>query len=105
LAVPESEQLINAAFQKGEHAGLQTSQLLNLLREYGAQELRKAIQEALDRNTPRASSVAFILRRGARLHPGPTPIQLLHRPDLADLDIEPQNPETYDDLAKPDNDE
>jgi transposase len=105
LAVPESEQLINAAFQKGEHAGLQTNQLLNLLREYGAQELRKAIQEALDRNTPRASSVAFILRRRARLNPGPAPIQLPRRPDLADLDVEPQNPETYDDLAKPDNDE
>jgi transposase len=102
LAVPESEQLLDAAFQRGEPAGSQTAQLLRLLQDYGAQELRKAIQEALERNTPRASSVAFILRRRTRSHPGITPVQLPRRPDLADLYVEPQNPETYDDLADTD---
>jgi transposase len=105
LAVPESEQLLDAAFQRGEPAGSQTAQLLRLLEDYGAQELRRAIQEALERNTPRASSVAFILRRRARAHPGITPVQLPRRPDLADLHVEPQNPETYDDLADTDADE
>ena len=105
LAAPESEQLLDAAFQRGEAAGSQTAQLLRLLQDYGAQELRKAIQEALERNTPRASSVAFILRRRARSHPGITPVQLPRRPDLADLHVEPQNPETYDDLADTDADE
>jgi transposase len=102
LAVPESEQLLDAAFQRGEPAGAQTAQLLRLLGDYGAQELRKAVQEALERHTPRASSVAFILRRRARLHPGLAPVQLPHRPDLADLHVEPQNPEDYDGLAKHD---
>lgn len=102
LAVPESEQLLDAAFQRGEPAGSQTAQLLRLLQDYGAQELRKAIQEALERNTPRASSVAFILRRRTRSHPATTPVQLPRRPDLADLYVEPQNPETYDDLADTD---
>ncbi len=105
LAVPESEQLLDAAFQRGEPAGPQTAQLLRLLEDYGAQELRKAIREALERNTPRASSVAFILRRRARAHPGITPVQLPRRPDLADLHVEPQNPETYDDLADTDTDQ
>jgi transposase len=104
LAVPESKQLLDVAFQRGEPAGPQTAQLLRLLEDYGAQELRKAIQEALERNTPRASSVAFILRRRARAHPGITPVQLPRRPDLADLHVEPQNPETYDDLADTDAD-
>jgi transposase len=100
LAVPESEQLLDAAFQRGEPAGSQTSQLIRLLGDYGAQELRKAVQEALARHTPRASSVAFILRRRARLNPGTAPIPLPHRPDLANLHVEPQNPEDYDGLAK-----
>jgi transposase len=105
LAVPESEQLLDAAFQRGEPAGTQTAQLLRLLQDYGAQDLSKAIREALERNTPRASSVAFILRRRARVHPGIAPVQLPRRPDLADLHVEPQNPETYDDLADTDADE
>ncbi len=102
LAAPESKQLLDCAFARGESAGQQTAQLLRLLEDYGAQELRLAIQEALDRDSPRASSVAFILRRRSRGHTRIAPVQLPRRPDLADLYVEPQNPETYDDLADPD---
>ena len=102
LAAPESRQLLDAAFARGESAGQQTAQLLRLLEDYGAQELRLAIQEALNRNSPRASSVAFILRRRSRGRQRIAPVQLPRRPDLADLYVEPQNPETYDDLADPD---
>lgn len=102
LAAPESRQLLDAAFARGESAGQQTAQLLRLLEDYGAQELRLAIQEALDRNSPRASSVAFILRRRSRGRARIAPVQLPRRPDLADLYVEPQKPETYDDLADPD---
>lgn len=104
-AVPESESLLDAAFQRGESVGPQTAQLLRLLEDYGAEELRKAVKEALERNTPRASSVAFILRRRNRRSRRPAPVQLPHRPDLADLHIEPQHPETYDDLIDPDIDD
>ena len=65
-AVPESKTLLDLAFAQGESAGSQTAQLLNLLDEYGAAALRRAIVEALERNTPRASSVAFLLRRQPR---------------------------------------
>ena len=103
-AVPEIEQLLDAAFSRGEPAGPQTSQLLLLLDDYGSDELRAAVREALERNTPRASSVAFILSRRHRLRRGraPLPVDLSRRPDLADLHVQPHNPETYDELTRDD---
>jgi hypothetical protein len=56
LAVPESETLLERAFAAGESAASQTSQLLRLLDLYGVAALRRAVREALERNTPRASS-------------------------------------------------
>jgi hypothetical protein len=59
------------------------------------------------RNTPRTSSVAFILnkrRRASRRRP-PTPVDLSRRPDLADVNIQPHNPETYDELSRKDDDD
>src|SRR5262245_26805590 len=58
--VPESKTLLDLAFAAGESAVSQTAQLLKLLEEYGATALRRAILEALQRHTPRASSVAFL---------------------------------------------
>jgi transposase len=100
-AVPESETLLDAAFARGESAGSQTTQLLNLLDLYGATELRAAVREALDHKTPRASSVAFILgkRRRASGRQGPIPVDLSHRPELENLSVTPHDLETYDDLA------
>ena len=71
LAVPESEALLERAFAEGESAVSQTAQLLRLLDLYGVAALRRAIREALERNTPRASSVAFLLRRHHRSAPLP----------------------------------
>ena len=68
-AVPESEALLDLAFAHGESAGSQTAQLLKLLDLYGAAALRRAIREALERDTPRASSVAFLLRGGSNRPP------------------------------------
>jgi len=103
-AVPESEALLDAAFIRGESAGRQTAQLLNLLDLYGARELRAAVCEALDRKTPRASSVAFILnqRRRSNKRQTPSPVDLSRHPELENLSVTPHNLETYDDLAKDD---
>jgi hypothetical protein len=65
-AVPESRALLDAAFTRGESAGSQTAQLLKLLDTYGPGELRDAIREALEHGRPRASSVAFLLRKHQR---------------------------------------
>lgn len=104
--VPESEALLEAAFARGESAARQTTRLLQLLELYGAQELRAAISEALERNTPTASSVAFILnrrQRQARRRP-PAPVDLSRRPDLAQVDVQPHSAEIYDELIAPDDD-
>ena len=103
-AVPESEALLDAAFARGESAGSQTAQLLNLLDLYGASEVRAAVCEALDRKTPRASSVAFILnqRRRSNKRRIPSPVDLSRHPELENLSVTPHDLETYDDLAKDD---
>jgi transposase len=106
-AVPESETLLDAAFSRGESAGSQTAQLLNLLDLYGARELRAAVCEALERKTPRASSVAFILnqRRRSNKRRTPSPVDLSRHPELENLSVTPHDLETYDELAKDDPDD
>jgi hypothetical protein len=106
-AVPESEAFMDAAFQRGESVASQTTQLLHLLDEYGTAELRAAMLESMQRNTPRASSVQFILNRRRRMSRRRAPIlvDLSRRPDLADIDIKPHSPETYDELTTKDDDD
>lgn len=103
-AAAESEALLDAAFARGESTAPQTRQLLQLLDEYGPLQLRAAIIEALARNTPRASSVAYLLSKRRRLSASPTPlpVDLSRRPDLAQIDVQPQL-DKYDELT--DNDE
>ena len=98
LAVPESEALLERAFAQGESAASQTAQLLRLLDLYGVAALRRAIREALERNTPRASSVAFLLRRHHRSAPLPA-LDLSRHPEAQALDVRPHDLETYDELA------
>ena len=97
-AVPESKEFLDQAFALGESAGAQTSQLLKLLEQYGIAAVRRAIREALERNTPRASSVAFLLRRQPR--PTPVALDLSHHPQAQSLDVRPHDLEIYDDLAR-----
>jgi len=97
-AAPESKTFLDEAFALGESAAAQTSQLMKLLEQYGAAPLRRAILEALQRNTPRASSVAFLLRRQPRSTP--LPLDLSHHPQAQLPDIRPHDLETYDELAR-----
>ena len=104
LAVPESEELLERAFAQGESAARQTAYLLRLLDVYGVAALRRAVGEALQRNTPRASSVAFLLRQQHRCTPLPA-LDLSRHPEAQALDIRPHDLETYDELAHPHDDE
>lgn len=101
-AVPEAESLIQAALHRGESAGAQTIHLARLLDEYGSDELRAAVQEAMKRDTPRAASVAFLLSKRRRLTAGslPSPVDLSRHPELADVDVHPHDYEVYDELSK-----
>jgi transposase len=102
-AVPESKTLLDLAFTQGESAGTQTSQLMKLLEQYGAAALRSAILEALQRNTPRASSVAFLLRRQPRS--APLALDLSRHPEAQAIDVRPHNLATYDELGKSNGDQ
>jgi transposase len=104
LAAPESERLLDLAFAQGESAGSQTAQLLKLLDLYGASALRRAIGEAIDRNTPRASSVAFLLRKQKR-SAQPLAVDLSRHPQAQAINVRPHDLETYDELANPEDDD
>jgi transposase len=97
-AAPDSKTLLDLAFAQGESAGSQTAQLMKLLDQYGAAALRRAIAEALQRNTPRASSVAFLLRRQPRSTL--LAVDLSRHPQAQSLDVRPHDLETYDELAR-----
>ena len=99
-AAPESETLLDQVFALGESAGHQTAQLLKLLDLYGAAALRRAIHEALERNTPRASSVAFLLRRHSRTASTPAPVDLSRHPQAQSIEVRPPDLEPYDELAR-----
>jgi transposase len=98
--IPNIEGFLDAAFQRGESAARQTKQLLGLMADYGAAELRAAVAEALARQTPRATSVAFILQQRCRQGlKKPLPVDLSRHPHLADLSVSTQQLEVYDELA------
>ncbi|MGH9966949.1 MAG: Mu transposase domain-containing protein [Pyrinomonadaceae bacterium] len=100
-AVPNIEDFLAAALQRGESLARQTSQLLGLLEDYGAAELAAAVTEALERNTPRASSLLFILNRRHRSHQAHLlPVDLSRHPELADLSIPTHQLEVYDELSE-----
>ena len=101
--VPESETLLDEAFRRGESIGRSTTKLMELLDDYGAEALRSAICLALERETPRVSSVAWLLqqrRRSERLRT--RPVDLDRRPDLADLHVQPHHSGIYDELSEHD---
>jgi len=96
-AAPDTKMLLDRAFARGEPAGVQTAQLLKLLDDYGAAALRRAIREALERDTPYASAVAYLLRRQSR--PKRVALDLSHLPQAQFVDVQPHALETYDELA------
>ena len=106
-AVPAAEAFLAASFQRGESVAATTEKLLLLLDDYGAAELSAAVEEALSQQTPRLSSVAFVLakRRRAAQRKMALPVDLSRRPDLKDLYVKPHSSETYDELARRDDDD
>ena len=59
--------------------------------------IRCAVVEALQPNTPRASSVAFLLRRQTRAPR--VALDLSGHPEAQSIDVRPHDLETYDELA------
>jgi len=69
--------------------------------------LRRAVAEALKRNTPHASSVAFLLRKQqhAAKATAPLAVDLSRHPQAQTIEVRPHNLETYDELAHPHDEE
>ena len=64
----------------------------------GFQQIRQELlNEALERSTPRADSVAFLLRRQPRSMP--LALDLSRHPQAQTVDVRPHDLETYDELA------
>jgi transposase len=106
-AVPAAEAFLEAGFKRGESVSGLTHKLLQLLDDYGPEELRAVVAEALAQQTPRISSIAFLLakRRRAARRKMSLPVDLSRRPDLVDLYVKPHSPETYDELYNRDDDD
>ena len=106
-AVPETEQFLDQAFRRGESPAKVTADLLRLLDDYGEAELRAGILKALERGTPRSSSVAYLLkkRHTAGRRRSPSPVELHRRPELRELHVQPHLSETYDGLTNKKTDE
>jgi hypothetical protein len=65
---------------------------------HGASALRRAIQEALQHDTPRASAVAYLLGKRRPTTPQ-VPVDLSRHPELEAIEVRPHNLEVYDALA------
>jgi len=105
-SIPNIGEFLQAAADRGESLSKMTRQLIHLLREYGAVEVSAAVTEALTRQTPRISSVVFILNsrvRQKRLKP--SAVDLSRHPQLADVSIPDQPLEVYDELNRKDDEE
>jgi len=98
--LPQAAPLLEALAQRNEPLGPHTAALLKLLDTYGEDILANAIQQALERDTPGAPSVAYIVERNIDPRdPVPRPLSLLHRPQVDELRIKNHRLEDYDDLV------
>jgi hypothetical protein len=107
VAVPEIGALFDVLALRGDHLGGHTSRLSSLLDDYGAEELRAAVQEALTREAFGAGSIAHILeqRRRARGLSPPVRVELPADPRVRDLRVRPHRLEEYDALGQHDDDD
>lgn len=98
--LPRVGEFLDAAFARGESVAKQSKKLIELLDDYGAQELNAAISEALERQTPHTATLTLMLeqrRRQARNRR--LPVDLSHHPHLQhfeDLAVPTQSLEVYD---------
>jgi len=100
--IPEAQQLYSALAERNEPLGPQTAALNLLLDRYGRDALRDAIKEAIDRNTPRAASVEYLLARRNRQRPPMPLIRISENPEIQALRVRNHPLEDYDDLFSED---
>jgi transposase len=102
-AAPSSQQLHQRLAERGAKLGRATVELLRLLDHYGAQELEKAIQEALAKDSPHPHTVRLILERQEHQRGAlpSLPLTLPDDPRIKDLVVKPHDLASYDSLSEP----
>lgn len=104
-AVPRIEELLVALAQRQRHLATAVQSLIFLLDAYGADELRHAVDEALDSGSPHPETVRLVLERRRQRTGQPPPIAIpLANPRLAELDVEPHALADYDPTPDEDDD-
>ena len=101
-AVPQSQDLLKQAAERGQPLGQIIQELLGLLDRYGVAELTVGIQEALQRGVPHPHAVRLTLerRREARQLPPPIEINLPDHLQKRDSPVKPHSLTSYDQLAE-----
>lgn len=100
-SVPQTDALFELLALHGDNLGFHTTRLLRLLDDYGAEELREAVQLALKSGAASSGSIAHVLeqRRRSRGLPPPMRVDLPADPRVRDLRITPHRLEDYDALG------
>lgn len=100
--VPSTQLLFERLAERGESLGHHTNRLVKLLDDCGADELAKAVTEALAHDAVSAGAVAHILekqRRSRGLRP-PVTMVLPDHPGVRALNVVPHKLEEYDALVR-----
>jgi hypothetical protein len=75
---------------------LHISRILALESEHGKGELANAMENAMAMEAYGAEYIANLLAARRRFKPEPSPLQLTHRTDLLDIDVERADLSAYD---------
>ena len=99
--IPQAEGLYAALMDAHERTQPHTSKLLELIEHYGVDTVREAIELALQRGTPRADSVAYLIEKNHRRSARNLPSRpSWGRAEIDDLRINNHPLEDYDELSK-----
>jgi hypothetical protein len=107
LAVPVIATLFERLAARGEALRTPTARLLDLLDDYGPQELTVAVTRALETGALGAGTIAHLLEQHRRQRRQKPPIRLVlpDHPGVRTLDVTPHRLESYDALTRPDPDD
>lgn len=100
--VPEIDEMLLAAMDRGVSLGRATHQLLHLLDDYGDAPFKAAVKQAMERGTPTPSAVAYLLDQAQRQshQPPVVAVTLPNRPGVREARVTPHKLETYDALSQ-----
>ena len=102
--IPETAALYDLMVEQGEPLGAATAKIYGLVESYGAQTVRQAVRQAVERKLAKINYVAQMCQR-AQLSRRESPrvaIELPDRPNVRDLIVTPHALEDYDKLARED---